>query len=123
MPKIIRSAVIGITFNQPVTAIDATGVTATVHGAEQAVVLSGSGTNVLKYTLQRAIFRHEVTWAYDGLGNIKSVDGNQPLGAINEFVVTNLLPAYTVWDYDGLAPDANTDTTWDGDETRFDEEA
>ena len=122
MPKILRSAVIAIKFNQPVTATDVIGVTATVHGAVQAVGLSGSGTDTLKYTLQRAIFRHEVTWAYNGLGSIKSVEGSQPMGAINEFVVNNLLPAFTVWDYNGLAPDANTDTTWDSDETRFDEE-
>ncbi|RLC98634.1 MAG: hypothetical protein DRI65_18035, partial [Chloroflexota bacterium] len=81
---IIRSAVLEVNFNQPVTATDTTGVTATVHGAVQSTVLSGSGTQTLRYTLQRAIFRHDVTWAYDGLGTITAVDGGQGLAVVTE---------------------------------------
>jgi len=120
--KVIRSAVIEVQFNQAVTASGVGGITATVHGAEQVVSLSGSGTAILKYTLQRAIFRHSVTWAYSSaLGNIQSGSG-ELLGDVAEQIVINLLPEFTVWDYNVGALDANTDTTWDGDETRFDED-
>ena len=122
MPKIIRSQVIKIEFNIPVVSLNTDGVTVTVHGAEQSVVLSGSGTNTLKYTVQRAIFRHEVTFEYDAdLGDIVAVGTGLPVASIPEQVVNNLLPTFTVWDYNAVAPDADTDTLWDTDETRFDE--
>jgi len=119
---ILRSQFINIEFNQPVTASNITGITATVHNNAQFISLSGSGTTTLKYTLQRAIFRHEVTWAYDGTGDIKSAFSGELLGAVTETIATNNLPPFTVWDYDVDALNANTDTTWDSDETRFDEE-
>ena len=121
MPKTIRSQIIEIEFNQNVTSSSTNGVTVKVHGAVQAVVLSGSGTTKLRYTVQRAIFRHAVTWEYDGLGDIVSAINGDPLPAIPEMVITNLLPTFTVWDYNAGAPDAATDTLWDTDETRFDE--
>jgi len=118
---IIRSAVLEVDFNQSVNAIDTSGVTATVHGAIQSTVLSGSGTQTLRYTLQRAIFRHDVTWAYDGLGTITAVDGGQGLAVVTEQAVPNNLPVFTTFDYNVGATDANTDTTFDNDETRHDE--
>lgn len=121
--RIIRSQVIEIKFNQKVTSLSTIGVTATVHGAQQNVVLSGNNTDTLKYTVQRAIFRHVVTWAYNSaLGDIVATKGGEPLGDVSQTTVTNNLPSFTVWDYNAVAPDANTDTTWDSDETRFDEE-
>ena len=123
--RIIRSAVIEVKFNQNVIATDTIGITATVHGAEQVVILSGSGTDTLRYRLQRAIYRHEVTWAYNGLGSIKVALGSQVLGPITEKIITNNLPNFTTWDYNKnslAAPDGHsTDTQWDDDETRFDE--
>jgi len=119
---IIRSAVLEVTFNQLVNAGSTDGVTATVNGAEQTVVLSGSGSHTLKYTLQRAIFRHDVTWAYDGLGDITAVDGGGGLEVISEQVAVNNLPSFTLFDYNAGATDANTDTTFDTDETRHDED-
>jgi len=125
--KVIRSAIIEVKFNQNVVATDIVGITAKVHDAEQNVVLSGSGTNTLRYKLQRAIFRHEVTWAYDGLGSIKVALGTQVLEAVVEQIVVNNLPQFTTWDYTKNAPTApdghTTDTQWDDDETRFDEDA
>jgi len=116
-----RSQGIDVVFNQYVTATKA-GVTATVHGAEQFVVISGSGTDTLRYTLQRAIFKHDVTWAYDAvLGDITSGSGEE-LSSVPEFTVTNLLPEFTTWDYNISAPNSYTDTLWDNDGTRFDED-
>ena len=120
-PKIIRSQVIEIEFNQTVLASTVNGVLAKVHGAAQTVVLSGSGTDTLRYTVQRAIFRHVVSWAYDGLGDIQAAASGAPLGVIPEKPVDNILPVFTVWDYDAGAPNADTDTLWDTDETRYDE--
>jgi len=100
---ILRSQFINIEFNQPVTASNITGITATVHNNAQFISLSGSGTTTLKYTLQRAIFKHEVTWAYDGTGDIESAFSGELLGAVTETIATNKLPSFTVWDYDADA--------------------
>ena len=120
--KFIRQAVLEVKFNHPVESSATTGVIATVHGAVQSTMLSGSGTDTLRYRLQRAIYRHEVTWEYDGLGDIISALTGDPLPAVSQQIAANDLPEFTVWDYDAGAPDSDTDTTWDGDETRFDEE-
>jgi hypothetical protein len=119
--KIMRSQILEVTFNQVVSATTTDGVTIKVHGAAQAAVLSGSGTDTLKYTVQRAIFRHVVSWEYDGTGDIIAAASGEPLGVIPEKPVTNELPVFTVWDYNPGALDANTDTSWDTDQTRYDE--
>lgn len=122
MGKILRQPWVDVQFNQAMFITTSTGVTITVHGQEQNILqVSGSGTGLLRFRVQRAIFRHVVTFAYDGLGDIQNASGD-PLGAIPETEVSNNLPDFTLWDWSAVAPSPETtDTLWDTDTSRYDE--
>ena len=118
MTKIARQPWVNVTFNAVVLIDDASGVTIKVGGntpAVQSIVeVTGSGTNVLRFRVQRAIWRHQVTFEYNSaLGNIRNNSGD-PLGDVAETVVQNALPQFTTFDYDATALNGiDTDTKFD----------
>lgn len=115
MAKIQRKPWVNVRFSQNVLITDATGVTITVHGQVQSVLeIAGSGTNILSFRVQRAIWRHDVTWAYDSsIGNITNISGD-PLESVSSTPVTNSLPQFTTFDWNGAALNpVDTDTKFD----------
>lgn len=121
--RVLRSQLIKVVFNQPVNVVDASGVIASVNNSSQIISVDGSGTDTLYYKLQRAIFKHSITWAYSkSTGNITSAVSGVELDDVSESAVLNNLPAFTVWDYSSGETGGFNDTSWDTDESRFDEE-
>jgi len=118
MTKIARQPWVNVTFSTNVLITDASGVTIKVGGnvpvVQSVLEIRGSGTNVLGFRVQRAIWRHNVTFEYNAsLGNITNTSGD-PLENISETVVSNILPQFTTFDYDAAALNGiDTDTKFD----------